>query len=182
MNEWTYKDRKIRLLEGNIALVEAEAIVNAANKSLQLGGGVAGAIRKLGGPCIQKECDRLAPIATGEAVITGAGQLKAKYVIHAVGPVWGEGGEEKKLAKATESSLAIALKKKIQTVAFPAISAGIFGFPLERCSQVMLATAMGFVKRNNFPREIIFCLFGQEAFSVFRSTLSALAAEKQKRE
>lgn len=166
--------RKIKLVEGNIVLLDVEAVVNAANKSLVLGGGVAGAIRSYGGPSIQEECDRIGPIQVGEAVITNAGNLKAKYVIHAVGPVSGEGEEEEKLRNATLSSLKIAAEKKIKDIAFPAISTGIFGFPIQRCSEIMLKTALEFLEKNDYPQEIIFCLYGQEAYSVFEKTLEEL--------
>jgi O-acetyl-ADP-ribose deacetylase (regulator of RNase III) len=99
---------RIRIVEGNIVFLDVEAVVNAANTQLKLGGGVAGAIRAHGGPSIQLECDRLAPIGVGQAVITGGGNLKAKSVIHAVGPVSGEGDEEAKLARATTSCLNLA--------------------------------------------------------------------------
>lgn len=167
--------KKIRIVEGNIALLDVEAVVNAANKFLKLGGGVAGAIRTYGGPLIQEECDRLAPIDVGQAVITGGGNLKAKYVIHAVGPVNGEGNEEAKLASATLSSLRIAKEKKIKDIAFPAISTGIFGFPVEKCSEIMLQAAMDFLRKSDFPKEILFCLYGQEAYSVFLKTLDKLS-------
>jgi O-acetyl-ADP-ribose deacetylase (regulator of RNase III) len=166
--------KRIRIVEGNIVLLDCEAVVNAANKYLQLGGGVAGAIRAHGGPAIQEECDRLAPIDVGRAVITGAGYLKAKYVIHAVGPVNGEGDEEAKLASATLSCLRIAKQKKIKEIAFPAISTGVFGFPIEKCAEIMLRAGMDFLKRNDFPEEIIFCLYGQDAHSVFVKTLAKL--------
>lgn len=175
MNEWTIDGKKIRIVEGNIALLDVEAVVNAANKFLKLGGGVAGAIRTYGGPAIQEECDRLAPIDVGQAVITGAGNLKARYVIHAVGPVSGEGNEEAKLTRATLSSLKIAEDKRIKTIAFPAVSTGIFGFPVEKCSEVMLQAAMDFLKKSDFPKEILFCLYGQEAYSVFMKTLEKLS-------
>jgi O-acetyl-ADP-ribose deacetylase (regulator of RNase III) len=174
MTEWIYKNRKISIVEGNIVLLDVEAVVNAANSRLKLGGGVAGAIRTYGGPSIQKECDRLAPIAVGQAVITGGGNLKAKYVIHAVGPVNGEGDESAKLTRATWSSLEIAREKKIQSIAFPAISTGIFGFPIRECSEIMLRTAMDFLREDEWPREIVFCLYGQEPFSVFIGTLDKL--------
>ena len=163
------------IVEGNIALLDCEAVVNAANKYLQLGGGVAGAIRTYGGPAIQEECDRLAPINVGQAVITGGGNLKARHVIHAVGPVNGEGNEEAKLASATLSSLRIAKDRKIETIAFPAISTGIYGFPIEKCAEIMLRAAMDFLRKNDFPKEILFCLYGQEAFSTFLKTLEKLA-------
>jgi len=165
---------KIRVVEGDIALLDVEAVVNAANTHLRLGGGVAGAIRTRGGPAIQEECDRLAPIEVGEAVITGGGNLKAKYVIHAVGPVNGEGDEEAKLARATLSSLQIASDRKILSLAFPAISTGIYRFPLQKCSQIMLRLTLDFLKKNGYPREIVFCLYGAEAYEVFRKTLASL--------
>ncbi len=175
MKEWSSKGRKLKLVEGNIVLLDVEAVVNAANKSLVLGGGVAGAIRKLGGPSIQVECYKIGPIKVGEAALTNAGNLKAKYVIHAAGPVYGEGNEEKKLHNATLNSLKIAEEKKIKDIAFPAISAGIFGFPIQRCSEIMLETAMTFLEEHEYPQEVIFCLYGQDAYSVFENTLEKLS-------
>jgi len=174
MRELRIDGRKIRLVEGNIALLDVEAVVNAANKNLKLGGGVAGAIRTCGGPSIQEECDRLAPIEVGQAAITGGGNLKARYVIHAAGPVYGEGDEDAKLERATLSSLEIAREKKIKDIAFPAISTGIFGFPIQRCSEIMFRAAMDFLKKNEYPREVVFCLYGAEAFEVFEKTLAEL--------
>jgi O-acetyl-ADP-ribose deacetylase (regulator of RNase III) len=164
---------RVRIVEGDITLLDADAVVNAANKHLKLGGGVAGAIRARGGPSIQEECDRLGPIGVGEAVITGAGKLKAKFVIHAAGPVNGEGDEEDKLARATLSSLRIAADRKFQSLAFPAISTGIYGFPLPECSRIMLRVALDFLGKNKFPREVIFCLYGNEAYDIFRKTLAS---------
>jgi O-acetyl-ADP-ribose deacetylase (regulator of RNase III) len=172
MKEWSQGQKVLKLIEGNIALVDAEAIVNAANKSLILGGGVAGAIRSFGGPSIQEECNSIGPIEVGEAVITGAGKLKAKYVIHAAGPVYGEGNEDEKLRRATQSSLEIAEKKKIEKIAFPAISAGIFRFPLKRCSEIMIKTCLDFLKKHEYPKEIILCLYGDKSLSVFEETLN----------
>jgi O-acetyl-ADP-ribose deacetylase (regulator of RNase III) len=174
MNEWRFEDRAIRIVEGNIALLDVDAVVNAANKQLVLGGGVAGAIRSLGGPSIQEECNRLGPIETGQAVITGGGNLKARHVIHAVGPVYGEGDEEAKLARATRSSLEIARGKRLRTVALPAISTGIYGFPIRRAAVIMLETAVRFVRDHDFPKEVIFCLYGGESEKVFEETLEAL--------
>lgn len=175
MTEWTLDGKTIKIVEGNIALLDVEAVVNAANKHLQLGGGVAGAIRAYGGPSIQEECNRLAPIDVGQAVITGGGNLKAKYVIHAVGPMSGEGQEEAKLAGATLSSLRIAKEKKIKSIAFPAISTGIFGFSIETCSEIMIRITMDFLKKNAWPREVLFCLYGQKAFSIFQENLEKLS-------
>ena len=174
MNEWTQNGRKIRLIEGNIVLLNVEAIVNAANKSLILGGGVAGAIRKFGGPTIQEECHKLGPIEVGQAVLTGAGNLKAKFVIHAAGPVYGEGEEDKKLLRATLNSLQIAQKTKIKSIAFPAISTGIFHFPIRRCSEIMLKTTMDFLDKNDCPEEVVFCLYGEKHYSIFANAFEKL--------
>ena len=172
MKELRIGNKILRLIEGNIALVDAEAVVNAANKSLILGGGVAGAIRSFGGPSIQEECNSIGPIEVGEAVITGAGNLKAKYVIHAAGPVYGEGNEDEKLKKATLNSLDHAKKKRIKSIAFPAISTGIFRFPIKRCSEIMISVCLDYLKKNDYPGEIILCLYGSTAFSVFETTLN----------
>ncbi|UCC38778.1 MAG: macro domain-containing protein [Candidatus Aminicenantes bacterium] len=176
MKEWEVNEKKLKLEEGNLVLLDVEAVVNAANKNLILGGGVAGAIRQFGGPSIQEECNKIGPISVGEAVITGAGDLKAKYVIHAAGPVFGEGDEEAKLTNATLNSLKIVNEKKLESVAFPAISTGIFRFPLKRCSEIMIKVSMDFLKteENEYPKEIILCLYGQEAYSVFQGTLEEL--------
>jgi O-acetyl-ADP-ribose deacetylase (regulator of RNase III) len=174
MKEKTIKGKKIKLIEGNIALLDVEAVVNAANTNLILGGGVAGAIKRYGGPSIQQECNSIGPIKTGEAAITGGGNLKARYVIHAVGPVFGEGQEEEKLRSATLSSLKIASERKIKDIAFPAISTGIFGFPIEKCSEIMVKTAADFLDKNDYPQEVVFCLFGEEAYALFEKALKKL--------
>jgi O-acetyl-ADP-ribose deacetylase (regulator of RNase III) len=176
MDEWTINGKRLRIVEGNIVHLNVDAVVNAANKSLILGGGVAGAIRNHGGPSIQEECNEIGLIEVGEAVITGAGQLRAKYIIHAVGPVYGEGDEDKKLAKATLNSLKVAKRKKIRSIAFPAISTGIFHFPIKRCSEVMIKVAMDFLKENEFPQEIILCLYGERAYSIFQRTFERMTA------
>jgi O-acetyl-ADP-ribose deacetylase (regulator of RNase III) len=177
MDEWTIKGRKLRLVEGNIVQLNVDALVNAANKSLILGGGVAGAIRNFGGPSIQEECNEIGPIEAGEAVITGAGNLKASYVIHAVGPVYGEGDEDKKLANATINSLKIASKNKLKSIAFPAISTGIFHFPIKRCSEIMIKVSLDFLKEYEYPKEIILCLYGERAYSIFQSTFEKMTGK-----
>ncbi len=179
MKEETFLEGKIKLVQGNIALMDTEAIVNAANKSLILGGGVAGAIRTYGGASIQEECNKIGPIDVGEAIITGGGKLKAKYVIHAVGPVYGEGDEEIKLARATWNSLEIARKKDLQNIAIPAISTGIFRFPIKKCSEIMLQEALKFLRENKYPKEIIFCLYDHSALSVFEESLEKLMGDNK---
>jgi O-acetyl-ADP-ribose deacetylase (regulator of RNase III) len=177
MSEWTFEGKKLKLVEGNIVALQVDAIVNAANKSLILGGGVAGAIRNFGGPSIQEECNAIGQIEVGEAVITGAGNLKADYVIHAVGPVYGEGDEDNKLADATLNSLKIAQKKKIKSIAFPAISTGIFHFPIKRCAEIMTKVAMDFLRKNKHPEEIILCLYGERAYSIFQGTFERMTGQ-----
>ncbi len=170
--EWATGDKKVRLIKGDLVQLGVEAIVNAANKSLILGGGVAGAIRTRGGPSIQEECNKIGPIEVGEAVLTSGGNLKAKYVIHAAGPVYGEGDEDQKLANAVVNSLRIANKHRLHSIAFPAISTGIFHFPMKRCSKIMLNESTNFLKKNDYPKEIILCLYGEEAFQIFKNSLS----------
>ena len=174
MDEWTTDGRKLKLVEGNIVILNVDAIVNAANKSLILGGGVAGAIRNFGGPSIQEECNEIGPVEVGEAVVTGGGNLNADYVIHAVGPVYGEGDEDTKLANATLNSLKIAKKMKIKSIAFPAISTGIFHFPIKRCAEIMIKVAMDFLRDNANPQEIIICLYGERAYSIFQGTFERM--------
>ena len=172
--EWKTDDKTIKLLEGDLVSLDVDAIVNAANTSLILGGGVAGAIRSNGGPTIQEECNRICAINVGDAVLTSGGNLKAKYVIHAAGPVYGEGNEDRKLSNAVNNSLLIARKKEFNSVAFPAISAGIFHFPMKKCSEIILKEAMMFLKKNDYPKEIIICLYGEKTFQIFKDTLITL--------
>ena len=157
----------IRLVEGDITELATDAIVNAANAALQLGGGVAGAIRRKGGPAIQEECDRIGGTFVGGAVITTGGRLKAKYVIHAVGPRMGEGDEDRKLENATLNSLKVADENKLVSIAFPAISTGIFGYPIDRCARIMLATTKKYLEGPTGLKEVFFCLYGKESYQVF---------------
>lgn len=177
MSEWMIEGRKLKLVEGNIVALHVDAIVNAANKSLILGGGVAGAIRNFGGPSIQEECNAIGPIEVGDAIITGGGNLNSDYVIHAAGPVYGEGDEDIKLANATLNSLKIAQKKNIQKIAFPAISTGIFHFPIKRCAEIMMKVTMDFLKKNKHPEEIILCLYGERAYSIFQGTFERMTGQ-----
>lgn len=169
--KWTINGKDLVLLQGDITEMETDAIVNAANQNLVLGAGVAGAIRSKGGSAIQKECDRIGGAPVGGAVITTGGKLKADYVIHAVGPRMGEGDEEEKLADATRNSLNIAKEKALASVAFPAISTGIFGFPKDLCAQIMLTTAVEALKKEEaLPKEVVFCLWGEETLKIFEET------------
>jgi O-acetyl-ADP-ribose deacetylase (regulator of RNase III) len=161
----------LELTEGDITEMETEAIVNAANDRLVLGGGVAGAIRKKGGPEIQEQCNKIGGTFVGGAVITTAGSLKAKYVIHAVGPQMGEGNEDQKLKNATLNSLKLADEKDIKSIAFPAVSAGIFGFPIQRCAEIMLQTTIDYLNGRTGLELVLFCLFGRDSYEVFENQL-----------
>lgn len=164
----------VEIIEGDITEMDTEAIVNAANAQLVLGAGVAGAIRTKGGPSIQEECDRIGGTFVGGAVVTGAGRLKARYVIHAVGPRMGEGNEDQKLKNATLNSLRRADEQAMKSIAFPAISTGIFGFPMERAAGIMLGAVKEYLEGETGLARIVFCLFGQEAYSVFARTFQKL--------
>lgn len=166
------KDSVIEVIDGDITEQETDAIVNAANTALVLGAGVAGAIRKKGGPSIQQECDRLGGTHVGGAVITGAGALKARHVIHAVGPRMGEGDEDRKLTDATLNSLRAADENGLKSICFPAISTGVFGFPIERCAAIMISTAGDYLEQETGLEKVVFCLWGSEALSVFEAELS----------
>lgn len=170
----TVGQRSLDLIQGDITELATDAIVNAANAQLVLGGGVAGAIRAKGGPTIQEECYRIGPISVGQAAITGAGNLKARHVIHAVGPRMGEGDEDQKLRSATLNSLRLADKHGLKSVAFPAISTGIFGFPLDRCARIMLQSVLDYLKGDTALERVVFCLYGEEAFRCFQETLREL--------
>jgi O-acetyl-ADP-ribose deacetylase (regulator of RNase III) len=168
------KKTMIRLLVGDITQQTTDAIVNAANSRLIHGGGVAGAIVRKGGKSIQDESYQKAPVPTGQAVTTGAGTLPCKYVIHAVGPRMGEGNEDEKLKNATLNCLRIAEKNKLSSIAFCAISTGIFGYPMDRCANIMLTNTLNYLKSQTELKEVIFCLYDQKAYDVFSNTLKKL--------
>lgn len=163
--------RVLELIEGDITQMDTDAIVNAANARLILGGGVAGAIARKGGPAIQVECDRIGGTFVGGAVITTGGRLKARHVIHAVGPRMGEGHEDEKLTNATRNALKVADENGLKSIAFPAISTGIFGFPIHRCAEIMLATTLDYLKGQTGLERVVFCLYGRESFDVFAEQL-----------
>lgn len=158
---------RIEIIEGDLTELDVDAIVNAANSSLAHGGGVAGAISRKGGPSIQKESDEIGHVPVGSAAVTGAGNLPARWVIHAVGPRMGEGNEDEKLENATRASLERAEEIGAASVAFPAISTGIFGYPIDRCASIMLRVAREFESSATHLERIVFCLFGSEAYQTF---------------
>ena len=158
---------RIVLREGDITEQEVDAIVNAANSDLILGAGVAGAIRQKGGPTIQQECDRIGPIAVGDAAVTGGGELPARFVIHAAGMPPGGVATEESVRSSMRRSLELAREKQCRTVAVPAIGAGIAGFPLQRCAEILLEEARAHLEAGGGVEEIRFVLFGEPTYRVF---------------
>lgn len=170
----------IVLKQGDITRETVDVIVNAANSSLLGGGGVDGAIHRAGGPQILEECRRIVArqggCPTGEAVITGAGHLDARHIVHTVGPVWrgGRSGESGLLASAYRNSLALAAAHGARTIAFPAISAGIYGYPLDRAASIALGVARDYALDKADFAEIRFVLFSADSFAAFAAALAAL--------
>ena len=163
---------KIRLRQGDLTEAQVDAIVNAANTDLMLGGGVAGAIRAKGGPSIQAECDVIGRIPLGEAAITGAGWLPARHVIHAASMRLGESTAEENLRAATRNSLKRAAENSLKSIAFPAIGSGIAGFPIERCAQVMLEEVRDHLKSKTTLESVEFVLFDLNSLRIFQNALT----------
>jgi O-acetyl-ADP-ribose deacetylase (regulator of RNase III) len=165
----------IELVRGDITSLDVEAIVNAANEHLQLGSGVAGAIRRKGGPAIQEECDRIGYCETGGAVVTGGGALPARWVIHAVGPVWrgGGAGEGRLLRSAVAAALERAEEIGAKSVALPALSTGVYGFPIGRAAEISIREACRFASGARSVQRIVFCLFDDAALAAFQRTFAA---------
>jgi O-acetyl-ADP-ribose deacetylase (regulator of RNase III) len=168
----------LELIQGDITDQTTDAIVNAANAALQLGGGVAGAIRRRGGPKIQEECNRIGGIRVGGAVITTGANLAANYVIHAVGPIFGDDHEDEKLKDATLNSLLLADKNRLKSITFPAISTGIFGFPKDRCATVMLSTTVAYLEGPTGLEKVVFCLYDKETLNIFEHALRSLTQKR----
>ena len=171
------KDTELLLIQGDITEQDTDAIVNAANRELILGGGVAGAIRRKGGDSIQRECLRIGGAEVGGAVITGGGNLKARQVIHAVGPRMGEGDEDEKLGRATLNSLVLADSKGLKSIVFPAISTGIFGFPADRCARIMLEVTRNYLSGESRLRQVVFCLYDSATLALFEKRLDVLQSD-----
>lgn len=166
----------IRLISADLTERDVDAIVNAANSYLQHGGGVAGAIVRKGGQIIQDESNKIGYVPVGAAVITTGGKLKARYVIHAVGPRMGEGDEDNKLKNAITSVLKLATEEKLSSISVPAISAGIFGFPKDRCAKILISETAAFLKNNvGSSLELVeFCIYDQEAFGHFKAEIEKI--------
>jgi len=173
---------RLELMQGDITELDTDAIVNAANERLAHGGGVAGAISRKGGPAIQRESDewvrRHGRVPTGSAAITSGGDLKARHVIHAVGPVYdGTPRSADLLASAVRSALRLADEHGLRSVALPAISTGIFGYPMEEAARVMLRAAISYLEEGTGLERVVFCLYGRHAYDIFERTLRDLRPE-----
>ncbi len=166
----------LAIVEGDITKEETDAIVNAANSGLRGGGGVDGAIHRAGGPAIMQECRAIGHCPTGQAVITTGGNLKARYVIHTVGPVWGGGNRNEAglLKSAYLESLKLASKKGLKSVSFPAISTGAYGYPLNDAARIALRTAVDYLKDHSEIERVRFVLFGKPMFDLFSEELRKL--------
>lgn len=168
---------KVEILKGDITKINADAIVNAANSSLRGGGGVDGAIHRAGGPAILEECRQIVArqgkCPTGEAVITTAGKLPAKFVIHTVGPVWNGGNKNEavKLASCYRNSLELAVNKACKTVAFPCISTGVYRYPIAEAAKVALQTVLEFLEKTRDIEKVMFVAFDEENFLVLKKEL-----------
>jgi O-acetyl-ADP-ribose deacetylase (regulator of RNase III) len=168
---------KIVFEQGDVTEATTEAIVNAANTDLQLGAGVAGAIRAKGGPEIQAECDRIGSIPLGEAAVTGAGKLKAKYVIHAASMRFGTLTTADSLRASTRNSLLLAAEKGIKTIAFPAVGTGIAGFPMDRCAEIMLEEVVEHLRGKTSLEQVRFVLFDAPSLRTFQEVWKRMQKE-----
>jgi O-acetyl-ADP-ribose deacetylase (regulator of RNase III) len=166
--------KKMKAIQADITTLKLDAIVNAANTSLLGGGGVDGAIHRAAGAKLLEECRKIGGCPTGEARITKGYDLPAKFVIHTVGPVWDGGGynEDELLANCYRNSLKLAIENDVKTIAFPAISAGVYGFPLERATKIAVGEVKAFLDKHNEIDEVVFVCFGSEALQIYKRTLA----------
>jgi len=185
LTEISVNQAKLSIIRGDITQQTTDAIVNAANSSLMGGGGVDGAIHRAGGPAILEECKQIVSrqgrLPAGQAVITTGGNLRAKYVIHTVGPVWyGSGkGEAKLLESAYRESLKLAAENCLTSVSFPSISTGAYGYPVGEAAKIALKTAISFLhEKSNSLKEVVFVLFDERTFDAYSDTLQEIAVSE----
>ncbi len=170
---------KVELKLGDITQIEVDAIVNAANNDLILGGGVAGAIRRSAGPAVQEECNNIGTIPLGEAAVTGPGQIKAKYIIHAASMSLGSWATESNLRKAIKNSLLRAEEKGVKTLAFPAIGTGVAGFSIDKCAQVMFEIISDYFNGQSAIEKVYLVLYNEKTFNVFQDFYNNLVKNSQ---
>jgi len=182
----TVNQAKLSIVEGDITQQATDAIVNAANSSLMGGGGVDGAIHQAGGPSILEECKQIVSrqgrLPTGKAVMTTGGNLKARHVIHTVGPIWHGGGkgEAELLESAYRESLKLAVENHLASVSFPSISTGAYGYPIEQASRTALRAAISFLRENiTIIKEVVFVLFDSRTFDAYSLALQEIMAKKE---
>lgn len=166
---------RIELFKGDITTLNVDAIVNAANTTLLGGGGVDGAVHRVAGKELLAECRTKNGCETGDAKITKGYNLPAKFVIHTVGPVWhgGNSGESEKLASSYRKSLEVAVENGIKTIAFPNISTGVYGYPKNEAAKIATQTVISFLERNHEIEQVIFCIFDDENFEIYRELLNS---------
>jgi O-acetyl-ADP-ribose deacetylase (regulator of RNase III) len=167
------KRQRVELINGDITRMDVEAIVNAANNSLLGGGGVDGAIHNAAGADLLAECEKLKGCETGQSKITGGYRLKARHIIHTVGPVWHGGcrDEHSLLASCYQTSLALAKEKRIKTLAFPGISTGVYGFPKDLAALIAVNETKRFLDKHSYPEKVIFVTFGEDNYEIYRKLL-----------
>ncbi len=188
VTEVTINQAKLRITQGDITEQATDAIVNAANSSLMGGGGVDGAIHRVGGAAILEECkqiiSRQGRLPTGKAVMTTAGNLKASYLIHTVGPIWHEGnkGEAELLAGAYQESLKLAVENHLASISFPSISTGAYAYPLDKASRIAIRAVNAFLRQSiTSLREVVFVLFDSQTFAAYSSALGEIIRQDNKK-
>jgi len=180
---------KLSIIQGDITRQDTDAIVNAANSSLMGGGGVDGAIHRAGGPAILEECKQIVArqgrLPTGKAVITSGGNLKARHVIHTVGPIWhgGNKGEPELLASAYQESLKLAMENQLYSISFPSISTGAYGYPVNKAARAAIETVITSLRQSNTSvREVVFVLFDSQTLGAYSSALKEITGSNDEKE
>ena len=179
---WRAGGRTVEILQGDLTQQDVDAIVNAANNDLELGGGVAGAIARAGGPTIQAECRAIGPIAIGDAAITSGGKLTARFVIHAASMRLGGRTNAESLRGSTRRSLEIANQRQLRSIAFPAVGTGIARFPMDDCARIMVEEVVTHARSGTSLNEVRFVLFGADAEAAFRREAERQLSAEETRE